>query len=53
MDNTLASSRKRSVQALDSLNFFLADIQGGVGPSLVIFLTASLHWSGEVGEQQA
>jgi len=29
----------------DSLNFFLADIQGGVGPFLVIFLTASLHWS--------
>lgn len=35
----------RSLRALDSLAFFLADIQGGVGPFLVIFLTASLHWN--------
>jgi predicted MFS family arabinose efflux permease len=47
MDNKLLSSRKQSLRALDSLNFFLADIQGGVGPFLVIFLTASLHWHPE------
>lgn len=45
MGNKLTSSRKQSLRALDSLNFFLADIQGGVGPFLVVFLTASLHWS--------
>ncbi len=44
MDNKLVSSHQQSLRALDSLNFFLADIQGGVGPFLVIFLTASLHW---------
>jgi MFS family permease len=35
----------RSLRALDSLAFFLADIQGGVGPFLVIFLSASLDWN--------
>jgi len=38
------SRKKQSLRALDSLNFFLADIQGGVGPFLVIYLTATLHW---------
>jgi len=43
--NKLTSLRQQSLRALDFLNFFLADIQGGVGPFLVVFLTASLHWS--------
>jgi hypothetical protein len=30
--------------ALDWLCFFLADVMGGVGPFLVIFLTSSQHW---------
>jgi MFS family permease len=30
--------------ALDWLNFFLADVTGGVGPFLAIFLTSSEHW---------
>jgi MFS family permease len=30
--------------ALDWLNFFLADVIGGVGPFLAIFLTSSQHW---------
>ena len=30
--------------ALDWLCFFLADVMGGVGPFLAIFLTSSQHW---------
>lgn len=30
--------------ALDWLNFLLADVQGGLGPFLAIYLTASCHW---------
>jgi predicted MFS family arabinose efflux permease len=44
MQNQQALLRRRSLRALDALNFFLADIQGGVGPFLVVYLTASLHW---------
>ncbi len=38
------SPSTRSLRALDALNVFLADIQGDVGPFLVVFLAASLHW---------
>lgn len=34
----------RSIYALDMLALSVADIQGGVGPFLVVFLSASLHW---------
>lgn len=37
------SPSTRSLRALDALNVFLTDIQGGVGPFLVVFLMASLH----------
>jgi hypothetical protein len=37
--------RLRSLVALDPLNFFQADIHGGVGPFLVTFLAATLHWT--------
>jgi predicted MFS family arabinose efflux permease len=30
---------------LDALNFFQADVHGGVGPFLVTFLATSLHWT--------
>lgn len=30
---------------LDWLNFLLADVQGGLGPFLAIYLTASRHWA--------
>ncbi|MDF5718423.1 MAG: MFS transporter, partial [Rhizonema sp. NSF051] len=40
-------SRRQSLQGLDFLNVFLADIQGGVGPFLVIYLTSTLHWHPE------
>jgi MFS family permease len=36
--------KQSSIRALNCLNFFLADVQGGVGPFLVVFLTATLHW---------
>jgi MFS family permease len=34
-----------SLRALDSLNFFLADVRAGVGPFLATYLLASLHWN--------
>ena len=42
--------KQGSIRALYALNFFLADVQGGVGPFLVIFLTSILHWHpGRIG----
>ena len=37
-------TNNRSLHALDWLNFFLADVQTGVGPFLAIYLSAS-HWN--------
>ena len=36
---------RQSLRALDSLNFFLADVRAGVGPFLATYLLASLHWN--------
>jgi MFS family permease len=36
---------RRSLRALDLLAFFLADVKGGVGPFLAIYLQASRHWN--------
>jgi len=36
-----SSASKRSLRGLDWLNFFLADVQSGVGPFLAIYLAAS------------
>jgi MFS family permease len=42
----LAGVRGRaSNRPLDWLNFLLADVQGGLGPFLAIYLTASRHWT--------
>src|SRR5579863_2449827 len=38
------SPSKRSLRALDWLNFFLADVQTGVGPFLAIYL-AGYAWN--------
>jgi len=38
-------AEKRSLQALDWLNFFLADVRAGVGPFLAVYLLGSLHWN--------
>ncbi len=35
----------RSLRALDWLNFFLADVQSGLGPFLAVFLITSRHWN--------
>ena len=35
---------QKSLQALDYLNLFLADVRDGVGPYLNIYLKASQHW---------
>jgi MFS family permease len=50
----IAASRKspssQSLYALDWLNFFLADVRGGVGPYLAMYLLSTLHWnSGKIG----
>ena len=39
------TTNQRSLHALDSLNFFLADVRAGVGPFLATYLLASLHWN--------
>ena len=39
------SPSRQSLRALDWLNFFLADVSGGVGPFLVTYLLAVLHWN--------
>jgi hypothetical protein len=36
---------RRSLRALDWLNFFLADVQSGLGPFLAVYLVASQHWN--------
>jgi MFS family permease len=36
----------RSLRALDWLNFFLADVQTGVGPFLAVYLAAD-HWNAQ------
>ncbi len=38
-------ARTGSLRALDWLNFFLADVQSGLGPFLAIFLITSQHWN--------
>jgi hypothetical protein len=30
--------------SLDSLNFFLADVRGGLGPYVSVFLLTEAHW---------
>ncbi|NYE24732.1 MFS transporter [Pigmentiphaga litoralis] len=35
---------RRSLRALDMLAFFAPDIQGGVGPFLVVFMAGTLAW---------
>ncbi len=36
---------KRTLRALDAVNFLMADVHTGVGPFLAIYLAASLHWN--------
>lgn len=41
----LKQPSRQSLYALDCLNFFLADVRTGVGPFLVTYLLAVLHWN--------
>jgi MFS family permease len=41
---TPRNASTRSLRALDALAFFAPDIQGGVGPFLVIFMSSTLAW---------
>lgn len=41
---------KRSLTALNWLNFFAADVSDGVGPFLAVYLATNLHWKpGQIG----
>jgi hypothetical protein len=35
----------RAWRALDALNFFLADVRGGLGPYLAIYLLTVQNWN--------
>jgi MFS family permease len=39
---------RRSLRALDLLAFFLADVKGGVGPFLAVYLQANRHWDSAI-----
>jgi MFS family permease len=39
------SPKKGSIRALRALNFFIADVQNGMGPYMALFLQASVHWN--------
>ena len=36
-----------SLRALDTANFFLADVRDGLGPYLAIYLLTTLHWNAQ------
>jgi len=41
---------RRSLRGLDGLNFLMADVRGGVGPYLAVFLKGAEHWdAGAIG----
>lgn len=45
---------RRSLQGLDAINFLMADVAGGVGPYLSVFLKASQNWQpGDIGVAMA
>jgi len=41
----METENQRSLRGLDWMNFFLADVNTGIGPFLAIYLTASRHWN--------
>ncbi len=41
---TAPAPSPRSLRALDALAFFAPDIQGGVGPFLIVFMAGTLAW---------
>jgi len=50
VDNHNANGLTRANRALDALNFFLADVRGGLGPYLAIYLLTVQSWNeAEIG----
>jgi len=41
----MGTGKQRSLRGLDWMNFFLADVNTGIGPFLAIYLTATRHWN--------
>ena len=41
----MADQKKLSLRGLDWVNFFMADVNTGIGPFLAIYLTATRHWN--------
>ena len=39
-----AAEKQKSLRGLDWVNFFMADVNTGIGPFLAIYLTATRHW---------
>ena len=49
-----ANPSARSLRGLDGINFLMADVQGGVGPYLAVFLKGGEHWdAGAIGVAMA
>ena len=40
----MQNPKQRSLRGLDWVNFFMADVNTGIGPFLAIYLTATRHW---------
>jgi len=40
----MPDQKKLSLRGLDWVNFFMADVNTGIGPFLAIYLTATRHW---------
>lgn len=38
-------TKQGSVRSLSALNFFLADVQNGMGPYITVYLNSSAHWN--------
>jgi hypothetical protein len=38
-------TQRRAARALDALNFFLADVRGGLGPYLAVYLLTVRNWN--------
>ena len=50
MSSTSGAYRNRAGRALDALNFFLADVRGGLGPYLAVYLLTVRNWNeAEIG----
>jgi MFS family permease len=41
---TASDSKRGSLQALKAVNFFIADVQNGMGPYMALFLQSSVGW---------